>query len=88
MSFEISPHPDDAIRFPVRNNKDRHLSQLKFTNNKHYKIVDCTHQGFKIKTTNQSMFMVKPAIGVISPGTKAEVSLVMMAGSRASHRHR
>lgn len=84
MSFEITPSPDEPLRFTVRANKDKHLSQLKFTNNKNYKIVRSSHQGFKIKTTNQNIFMVKPGTGVVYPGSKTEVSLVMTPGSLAS----
>lgn len=39
MSFDISPTLEEGVKFMVRNNKDKLLSQMKFTNNKSYKIV-------------------------------------------------
>jgi hypothetical protein len=37
-------------------------------------------QAFKLRTTNQSLFMVKPGTGLISPGRDAVITIVLVFG--------
>lgn len=39
LSLDITPALEEGVKFVVRNNKDKLLSQMKFANNKNYKIV-------------------------------------------------
>lgn len=65
--------PNDVIEFNCQDKSQKVLSHIVLTNHNDYKM------GFKLMTTSQSTFMVKPGIGVINPQSKTDISIALVS---------